>query len=94
MPDEPILNKPSPPFLPYLDLDESKKQYTLVLDLDETIMHYKESVRDPSTKMFKNKISRRPGLKDFLKEISAYYEIVIFTASLPFVNIFLFTFFL
>ena len=56
-------------FLP--DLKDNDK-YTLVLDLDETLVHY-----DWSNKQFKI----RPYTRAFLKEMSQFFELVIFTAA-------------
>ena len=58
------------PFLPPI---EKKYEYTLVLDLDETIIH---CLSQPELIPL-----IRPGTKEFLCELSKYYEIVIFTAS-------------
>jgi len=69
--------------------DTQKK--TLVLDLDETLVH--SSFKPTPTCDIKLKITMqgtdyevhvlvRPGVEDFLKEMSNYYEIVVFTASL------------
>ena len=48
------------------------KKYTLVLDLDETLIHYNED---------EHYYLVRPGVNDFLKELSNYFELVMFTAS-------------
>ena len=63
------INLPGP-FLPKID---KKYEYTLVLDLDETIIH---CLSQPELIPL-----IRPGTKEFLSELSKYYEIVIFTAS-------------
>ena len=59
---------------PFLGKKNPKYKYTLVLDLDETIVHYIK---------YKNSeyIQVRPYLDDFIKELSQFYEIIIFTAS-------------
>ncbi len=49
------------------------KPLTLVLDLDETIIHCLD--QQEITPLI------RPGTEEFLRELSPYYEIVIFTAS-------------
>ena len=54
------------PFLPGFHLQE----YTLVLDLDETLGHY-----------FQGNFLVRPGVKEFVAEMSRYFELVLFTAS-------------
>ena len=61
----------NPPFLPK---KEPKYKYSLILDLDETIVHYIK---------YRNSeyVQVRPYLDDFIKELSDYYEIIIFTAS-------------
>lgn len=70
------------------------KEKTLVIDLDETLVHsdfnffYNPDVilkvgiddDDPNTKCDVY-VSVRPGVKDFLYQLSSYYEIVFFTAS-------------
>ena len=65
---------------------------TLILDLDETLVH---SSFTPFEKndivlnvdfdgiMYNIYVLVRPGAKDFLKNISKYFEVVTFTASLP-----------
>ena len=61
---------------PYLPPKSTKKAYTLVLDLDETLMHYSEDQEDEEPLYF-----IRPGLHSFLETLSAFYEIVVFTAA-------------
>jgi len=63
---------PKPPFLKPIS---SKYKYTLVLDLDETLVHY---ISDNDSAY----IQIRPGAEEFIKELSEYYEIIIFTAAL------------
>ena len=63
---------PKPPFLKPLS---PKYKYTLVLDLDETLVHY---ISDSDSAY----IQIRPGAEEFIKDLSEYYEIVIFTAAL------------
>lgn len=53
--------------------DQKEPRYTLVLDLDETLVHY-----DAKHRHFKV----RPFAIMFLREMSKYYEVVIFTAAL------------
>ncbi|CAD8136077.1 unnamed protein product [Paramecium octaurelia] len=57
--------------IPYLS---KTNKYTLVIDLDETLVHYQELVDD-------GQFLVRPYAQQFLKEMSKYYEIVIFTAA-------------
>ena len=64
--------KPKEPFLKPIN---PKYKYTLVLDLDETLVHY---ISDNESSF----IQIRPGAEDFLKELSEFYEIIIFTAAL------------
>ena len=59
----------------YLNPINPKYKYTLVLDLDETLVHY---ISDNESAY----IQIRPGAENFLKELSEFYEIVIFTAAL------------
>jgi len=64
--------------------------YTLVLDLDETLIHFEideeidPAVEEPGYYLI------RPGAINFLKELSEYFEIVIFTAAMPDVSTFFF----
>ena len=61
---------PKPPFLP--PLDRKRFRYSLVLDLDETLVH---SIAETGKSLI------RPYAELFLKELSTYYEIIIFTAA-------------
>ena len=61
----------NPPFLPK---KEPKYKYSLILDLDETLVHYIKCNNSEYVQV-------RPGSEDFIKELSKYYEIIIFTAS-------------
>ena len=54
----------------------SKKEYTLVLDLDETLIHFEENPNGQSQFLI------RPYAPQFIKKVSQYYEVVIFTAAL------------
>lgn len=65
--------KQKKPLLPAIRTD---RDYTLVLDLDETLIHFEENPDGTSQFLI------RPFAQNFLKEISKYYEIVIFTAAL------------
>ena len=61
------------PVVPYIKTSMRKK-FCLVLDLDETISH--------SLKLnFGYYFLLRPGVIEFLTELSEYYEIIIFTSS-------------
>jgi CTD small phosphatase-like protein 2 len=55
-----------------------KKQFTLVLDLDETLIHYDEEIHRCSDGI---KFNTRPFAHEFLREMSKYFEIVIYTAA-------------
>ena len=61
--------------IPFLKPISSKYKYTLVLDLDETLVHYISDIDSAY-------IQIRPGAEEFLKDLSKYYEIIIFTAAL------------
>lgn len=63
---------PKPPFLP--PKTDSDSKYTLVLDLDETLIHYVENGSDSYFLL-------RPYCKEFITEMSKYYELVVFTAG-------------
>ena len=70
-----LLSSEEPPKPPYLSPISPKYKYTLVLDLDETLVHY---VSDNDSAY----IQIRPGAEEFIKELSEFYEIIIFTAAL------------
>lgn len=55
---------------------KADREYTLVLDLDETLIHYEENADGTSQFLI------RPFAQNFLKEVSKYYEVIIFTAAL------------
>ena len=61
------------PNAPYIKSKMIKK-FCLVLDIDETITH---TLKLP----FGDYFLVRPGVKDFLEEMTKYYEIIIFTSS-------------
>lgn len=52
------------------------RDYTLVLDLDETLIHFVENPDGNSQFLI------RPYAQYFLKKMSKYYEIVVFTAAM------------
>ena len=64
------INTPSVPFIK----TTMKKNFCLVLDIDETIVH-------TMSLPFGNYFLLRPGVINFLEEISKLYEIIIFTSS-------------
>lgn len=77
-------------FLP-VRLQEHQNKKTLILDLDETLVH--SSFKPPEQpdivlpieiegKICYVYVLVRPGAISFLEELSQYYELVIFTASL------------
>ena len=68
----PDKSKPKAPFLKPID---PKYKYTLVLDLDETLVFYQ-----PNKELAHIQI--RPGAEDFIKQLSEFYEIIIFSSSL------------
>eukprot|EP00347_Sterkiella_histriomuscorum_P005428 403356654 len=72
---------------PFLPKQQIPGCYTLVLDLDETLIHYIESINDPDlmNPIGESQIGTfliRPGAQEFLREMSQYYELVIFTAGM------------
>lgn len=71
-PDSNVQNSPRALLPP----NTSEKEYTLVLDLDETLVHFQEQENG------KNQFLIRPYAQYFLKQMSKWYEIVIFTAAL------------
>ena len=60
---------------PYLGPMRVGKEFTLVLDLDETLIHYEEAEEGHELRV-------RPGAKEFLREMSQWYELVVFTAGM------------
>ena len=61
--------------VPYVKTPKTKP-YTLVLDLDETLLHYFESNE------MEGELRIRPGVNEFLSQLSNHYEIMIFTAAM------------
>ena len=53
---------------------DDKREYCLVLDLDETLVHYFEDENEAYVKV-------RMGTENFIRKLSKYCEIAIFTAS-------------
>jgi Dullard-like phosphatase family protein len=70
--------KPQVPFLPAKKITD-KRECTLVLDLDETLVHYFEEEGGENAY-----VKVRVGCENFIKELSEYCEIVIFTAGVKF----------
>ena len=76
---------------PYLNIKKPKK--TLILDLDETLVHsgFNPFTRKSDINLIINidgrdhviNVLKRPHLDEFLKEMREYYEIIVFTASVP-----------
>lgn len=61
----------------------NSEPYCLVLDLDETLIHFEiDETVDPEAEE-PGYYLIRPGAIKFLKELSEYYEIVVFTAAMP-----------
>lgn len=60
--------------VPFLRNPMNGRDYCLVLDLDETLIHFK-------TNNGKAKFLIRPYTYNFLKNLSRFYEIIIFTAA-------------
>ena len=71
--DSENLPQPDPPFLPNKDPSD-KREYCLVLDLDETLVHFFEDENEAYVKV-------RLGTENFIRQLSQYCEIAIFTAS-------------
>ena len=75
----------------FLPASASQKK-TLVLDLDETLVHssFKPlpnpdmviTLQIDSTRTYSVYVMKRPGVDMFLRRLSRFYELVIFTASL------------
>ena len=71
--DSENLPQPDPPFFGPKKSDD-KREYCLVLDLDETLVHYFEDENEAYVKV-------RMGAENFIRILSKYCEIAIFTAS-------------
>ena len=71
--EEASLAPPEPPFFPPKK-ENDNRDYCLVLDLDETLVHFFEDETESYVKV-------RKGTEKFIKELSKYCEICIFTAS-------------
>lgn len=56
-------------------------RYTLVLDLDETLIHYISKDSEKHDKGHEDYYLMRPYAMKFIKQVSEFYEIVIFTAA-------------
>lgn len=73
-----VFQQPNSPELliapPYLS-EHKEKELTLVLDLDETLVHY-------SIQGVTGQLLIRPYCAEFIKEVAAHYELVVFTAGL------------
>ena len=63
---------------PYI-YTSNPRQFSLVLDLNETLVHLQ--IREEQAIEYVLKI--RPGLSEFLEELSQYYELIAFTGSTP-----------
>ena len=61
---------------PYITKPNYKK-YSLILDLEETLLNFRLKQENKGEGILK----LRPGLFEFLEEMSKFYEIILFTAS-------------
>ena len=73
--DDDEYEQPQAPYLP-LKSEDDKREYTLVIDLDETLVHYFEEEGGENAY-----VKVRVGCESFIRELSKYCEIVIFTAG-------------
>mmetsp|Transcript_19397 Transcript_19397/g.33338 ORF Transcript_19397/g.33338 Transcript_19397/m.33338 type:complete len:281 (+) Transcript_19397:46-888(+) len=80
------------PYLSWSLSSETKHSKTLVLDLDDTLVYSTAKTRfncDAIVEVYQDSnscvfhVSKRPHLDTFLRTVSSWYKIVIFTASLP-----------
>lgn len=72
--------KPVAPFIK--DSIINAKKLTLVIDLDETLIHYpEEHLKDLDSKVNVDHVKVRPHAYEFLEQMSAYFEMIIFTAA-------------
>lgn len=83
-PDNNIVN---PPFITSHPKNFKGNYYSLVLDLDETLIHF---FYTPSGGTF----LVRPYAHEFLKQLSSMYEIIIFTAAMKEVSLYIFIYIL
>ena len=73
--DDDDYEQPQVPFLP-MKSESDRREYTLVIDLDETLVHYFEEEGGENAY-----VKVRVGCESFIRELSKYCEIVIFTAG-------------
>ena len=71
--DSENLPQPESPYFPPKDPSDNR-EYCLVLDLDETLVHFFEDENEAYVKV-------RLGTENFIRQLSKYCEIAIFTAS-------------
>ena len=71
--DSENLPQPEAPYFPEKDPSD-KREYCLILDLDETLVHFFEDENEAYVKV-------RLGTENFIRQLSKYCEIAIFTAS-------------
>lgn len=74
-----ITASPSKISIPYLKSQPVKK-FTLVLDLDETMIHFNYDLKTDPT-LSHGIIQYRPGLFEFLQNVSPFFELVVFTIA-------------
>eukprot|EP01035_Chromulina_nebulosa_P020637 gene20637-26755_t len=85
--------RPLPAIMPVMGevIEENKGKKCLALDLDETLVHSSfQPVKSANYIIPVNidgtthnvYVLKRPGVDEFLKKVSLYYEIVVYTASL------------
>ena len=92
IPSSPIISKFNSPLINNFTSKETPKKKTLILDLDETLVHsgFNPFSRQCDITLHVNiegknhtiYVLKRPHVDKFLKEMSQYYEIIIFTASI------------
>ena len=75
-----ITASPSKISIPYMKSPPCKK-FTLVLDLDETMIHFHYDLKTDPT-LSHGIIQYRPGLFEFLQNVSPYFELVVFTIAM------------
>ncbi len=71
----------------YLLPEIKGKKYSLILDLDETIIYsqrnFNYKIRKSENRINKKKIILRPGLYEFLHEMKALFELIVFSSGTP-----------
>lgn len=74
-----IHQKPSSPFIQ--EPRSPSKKYSLILDLDETLIHFPDHKVENFEEEFPESLQIRPYALQFIKNVSKYFELIVFTAA-------------